>query len=70
MLTTGVKQDYCQQSDSSSDYDSDGCKDVEEDSDDDNDGILDDSDNCSKGTLNWISILQPIRIAMVVETNK
>ena len=42
-------------SDSSSDYDSDGCKDSTEDDDDDNDGVMDFNDDCSLGSLSWIS---------------
>ena len=42
-------------SSSTLDYDGDGCHDFSEDIDDDNDGILDLTDLCQKGLLNWTS---------------
>jgi hypothetical protein len=44
-------------SDSTSDYDSDGCRDNDEDLDDDNDGITDTGDACQIGVLGWTSNL-------------
>ncbi|MBT4070579.1 MAG: hypothetical protein HOE79_04995 [Euryarchaeota archaeon] len=43
------------QSDSSTDYDSDGCKDSTEDYDDDEDGVFDTNDLCPLGPLGWVS---------------
>ncbi|MDP6870194.1 MAG: thrombospondin type 3 repeat-containing protein [Candidatus Poseidoniaceae archaeon] len=40
-------------SDHSIDYDQDGCRDEDRDTDDDNDGVLDFSDSCPLGEINW-----------------
>ncbi len=40
-------------SDHSQDHDQDGCRDEDRDTDDDNDGVLDFTDNCPLGEINW-----------------
>ena len=50
-----VRDDFTWESDHDLDYDQDGCRDADRDADDDGDNVLDLSDDCPTGEINWNS---------------
>ena len=50
-----VRDDFTWESNHSVDHDQDGCRDADRDADDDGDNVLDLSDDCPTGEINWNS---------------